>query len=352
MTFMFRAVYVVLLMGVLLFMPALSFAENTPPARGSHLFPPLEPYLGGYTLDELYDLKTDIPYFPPEKDIPASVMAAVDPKSTPYPVILEEEWLEGSKNTNIDNLIAEAKKGNVVAMAWIQAKPVRDTFWARLADSLTHPGWAFGFYRDDSWATIIGPSNRGAYLGDGRAIHKWDHVIALNRLAGLAGYPEGMAEGGAYLDSAGFCLAAREWSLEAAMRGYDYAWDYAGYNYRKGCPKEGLPPDLATSWAAFHIECEYTDYSGITGACGISKRMAEEMTETQRREAKARAEELLRLREETRAARLQEQRERIRRKMPEVVAAINAHLDACIRGDAGTIRYGLSLGELQRLRDL
>ena len=80
--------------------------------------------------------------------------------------------------------------------------------------------------------------------------------------------------------------------------------------------------------------------------------MAEEMTETQRREAKARAEELLRLREETRAARLQEQRERIRRKMPEVVAAINAHLDACIRGDAGTIRYGLSLGELQRLRDL
>ena len=47
-----------------------------------------------------------------------------------------------------------------------------------------------------------------------------------------------------------------------------------------------------------------------------------------------------------------EEYENISKDMPEVVAAINAHLDACIRGDAGTIRYGLSLGELQRLRDL
>ena len=173
---------------------------------------------------------------------------------------------------------------------------------------------------------------------------------SLNRLSGLAGYPEGMAEGGAYLGSAGSCRAAREWALEAAMRGYDYAWDYVGYTYRRSCPKEGLEPDLATSWAAFHIECEYTNYSIITGACGISRNMAAEMTETEKMIAEERAEELISQYEETRTIRLEEQRERIRRKMPEVLAAINAYLDKCIQSDKPC--FPLSKEELQRLRDL
>lgn len=344
MIFTCRNIVFALLLGAFLFSPALSAAKDAPPAGKSHLFPPLEPYLGGYTLDELYDLSTDIPAVPPENDIPRSVMAAVDPKTTPYPVILEEEWLEGCDNINDDNLIAEAKKGNVVAMAEIQKNPyIHDTFWARLADSLTHPGWTFGF---------IGMEvERGARLGDGRAIHRWRDVRKLNRLSGLAGYPEGMAEGGAYLSSEGFCLAAREWALEAAMRGYDYAWEYVGYTYRRSCSKEGVGPDLATSWAAFHIACEYMDYALVTGACGISRNMAAKMTETQKKEAEARAEELMRLHDEKLTARIEEQRERIRRKMPEVRAAINAYLDECIK-DVDNQPFPLSKEELQRLRDL
>lgn len=336
-----RTVFFAVLLGAFLCAPALSAAKDAPPAGKSHLFPPLEPYLGGYTLDELYDLSTDIPAIPPEKDIPPSAMAVVDPTTTPYPVILEQEWLEGSDNINADNLIAEAKKGNVVAMAEIQNKTyIHDTFWARLADSLTHPGWTFGF--------IGREVERGARLGDGRAIHRWRDVMKLDRLSGLAGYPEGMAEGGAYLGS---CRAAREWALEAAMRGYDYAWDYVGYNYRRSCPKEGLEPDLATSWAAFHIECEYTNYSIVTGACGISRNMAAKMTETEKMIAEERAEELISQYEETRMARVEEQRERIRRKMPEVLAAINAYLDECIK-DVDKQPFPLSKEELQRLRDL
>ena len=49
-------------------------------------------------------------------------------------------------------------------------------------------------------------------------------------------------------------------------------------------------------------------------------------------------------------ARVEEQRERIRRKMPEVLAAINAYLDKCIQSDNRC--FPLSKEELQRLRDL
>ena len=78
--------------------------------------------------------------------------------------------------------------------------------------------------------------------------------------------------------------------------------------------------------------------------------MAAKMTETEKMIAEERAEELISQYEETRMARVEEQRERIRRKMPEVLAAINAYLDKCIQSDNRC--FPLSKEELQRLRDL
>ena len=70
-----------------------------------------------------------------------------------------------------------------------------------------------------------------------------------------------------------------------------------------------------------------------------------------RKDIKPRAEELMRLHDEKLTARIEEQRERIRRKMPEVRAAINAYLDECIK-DVDNQPFPLSKEELQRLRDL
>lgn len=107
MIFTFRAVSFALLLGVFLCAPALSSAEDTPPAGDSHLLTP-QPYPGGSTLDEPHDLNTKIPHNPPDQDIPASVMAAVDPKSAQYPVSLEEKGMEIELSLVMDRISSRA----------------------------------------------------------------------------------------------------------------------------------------------------------------------------------------------------------------------------------------------------
>lgn len=209
-------------------------------------------------------------------------------------------------------------------------------FWGRLADSLTNPGWSYG---------VLLASRRGAPLGDGFSIWNWNESRRLMRLAAVAGYPEAMAEAGAYLDEYGFCPAGLEWPLEAALRGYKYAWYYVGYNYEKGCPQDGIPPDLLTAYAGYDIVYRYTDF----GSPESRDRVAALLDDGQLDQARTRSEELVKQRNDRLQVTMEAQRKRIRQGLPAVRDKINQVLDECIANGVG---YGMTVEELQRLRDL